>query len=265
VLFRTTVLGRYDVDFLKCQVCASLQPQRPFWVAESYTAAIAAADTGAMTRNLVCHAAVYIVSVICRVRGRFLDSGGGAGVLCRLLRDHGFDAWVSDKYADPVFARAFALPADACRSGEFALVSAVEVLEHFEDPAAELGRLFALQPRVLLATTQVYSGEGRDWWYLLPQTGQHLFFYSRRCLELLARRHGYHYLGVGSLHVFAAVPPGWLQRLALRWCLSDAGLGLVRLWLTATLRGRFSNRDYVTVSAALAEQQAAAPTEGRSA
>jgi hypothetical protein len=45
--FEATILGRYSVNFLKCQVCKSLQPQRPFWIAESYTVAIAATDTGA--------------------------------------------------------------------------------------------------------------------------------------------------------------------------------------------------------------------------
>src|ERR1700722_6936912 len=128
--FEATILGRYSVNFLKCQVCESLQPQRPFWIAESYTVAIAATDTGAMVRNLQCHAAVYVVAALCQVRGRLLDSGGGAGVLCRMLRDHGFDAHLSDKHADPVFARAFSIPIDECRAGDFALVSAVEVLEH---------------------------------------------------------------------------------------------------------------------------------------
>jgi hypothetical protein len=261
VVFETTIMGRYSVNFLKCQVCESLQPQSPFWIDESYTAAIAATDTGAMVRNLQCHAAVYAVAAICQVRGRFLDSGGGAGVLCRLLRDHGFDAHLADKYADPVFARAFSIPIDECRAGDFALVSAVEVLEHFEDPAGEIDRLFALRPDVIVATTQLYRGEGRDWWYLSTQTGQHIFFYSEKCLELLARKHGFYYLGADWIHVFSAKPLGLVRRVALRVLLSNAGLGVVRLWLAANMRGRFANRDHVSVCEQLAARQSERPND----
>jgi Methyltransferase domain len=254
-------LGRYSVNFLKCQVCESLQSQSPFWIAESYTAAIAATDTGAMVRNLQCHAAVYAVAALCRVRGRFLDAGGGAGVLCRLLRDHGFDAHLADKYSDPVFARAFSIPIDECRAGDFALVSAVEVLEHFEDPAGEIDRLFALRPDVIVAMTQVYRGEGKDWWYLSAQTGQHVFFYSEKCLELLARKHGLYYLCADWIHVFSAKPLGLVRRVALRLLLSNAGLGMVRLWLAARLRGRFANRDHVTACEQLAARQSERPND----
>lgn len=259
VAFAAVLLGRHPVNFLRCEACGSLQAERPYWLAESYTAAIAASDTGAMVRNLLCQAAVYAVAAICRVRGRFLDAGGGAGVLCRLLRDHGFDAWLTDKYADPVFARAYAIAAGECRAGDFALVSAVEVLEHYENPAAELHQLFALAPQVIVATTQVYGGEGPDWWYLSAQTGQHVFFYSRQCLELIARRHGYHYLGNGWLHVFCAAPLGPLRRAALRLCLSNVGLGVVRLWLAARLRGGYANRDHAAVCRQLAARQAEPP------
>jgi hypothetical protein len=259
--FTTMLLGRHPVRFLKCQACESLQAEHPYWLAEAYAAAIAATDTGAMIRNLLCQAAVYAVTVICGVHGKLLDSGGGAGVLCRLLRDHGFDAYLSDKYADPVFARAYCVPFGECRAGDFALISAVEVLEHYEHPAAELGQLFALAPQVLVATTQIYRGEGRDWWYLSAQTGQHLFFYSEKCLALLARKHGYHYLGTGWLHVFCAKPLGPLRRAALRFFLSNIGLGIVRLGLTASLRGGFANQDHTKVCTQLAAQQVEPPSD----
>jgi hypothetical protein len=116
--------------------------------------------------------------------------------------------------------------------------------------------LFALAPQLLLATTQTYRGAGRDWWYLSAQTGQHLFFYSEKCLALMARRHGYHYLGTGWLHVFSAKPINPLRRAALRLSLSNLGLGIVRLALAASLRGGYANRDHTQVCAQLAAQQA---------
>ena len=261
VVFETTILGRYPVNFLKCQICESLQPQGVFWLAESYSSAIAATDTGAMVRNLQSQAAVYAVAVCCRIGGRFLDFGGGAGVLCRLLRDHGFDAYVTDRYADPVFARAFSISLEDCRARDFALVSAVEVLEHLENPASEIDWLFALRPDVIVATTQVYRGEGKDWWYLSAQTGQHVFFYSRKCLEQLAHKYGFYYLDAGWIHVFSAKPLGMLRRVALRVSLSNLGLGMIRLWLSVRLRGRNANRDHTTLCEQLAARQVERPNE----
>lgn len=255
VAFESLVLGRYEVKFFRCQDCESLQTEPPYWLSESYTSVIAATDTGAMARNLVSHAAVHVAAAVCRIRGRFLDCGGGAGVLCRMLRDSGYDAYLSDKYSDPLFARAFAVPVEECRSGDFALISAVEVLEHYEDPASEIAHLFALAPQVVVATTHPYAGEGADWWYLSKETGQHIFFYSRKCLELLGGRHGYHYLGAGWFHVFSARPMGWVRRVLLRALLSNIGLGIMRLWLAARLGGRFANQDNRRICDQLAARQ----------
>lgn len=252
--FESLVLGRHRVEYLRCRNCDSLQTEPPYWLSESYTAAIAATDTGAMVRNLVCHAAVCIIASVCAVRGKLLDWGGGVGVLCRLLRDRGFDAYLSDRYAEPVLAQAFRVSPDECPAGSFALVSAMEVLEHYDDPAAEIARLFALQPQVVVATTETYSGQGQDWWYLAPQTGQHVFFYSRKCLRWLAHKHGYNYFGVRSIHLFSARALRRSQRVLLRIFLSNIGLGLMRIWLAASLRGRFANLDSESVCRQLAAQ-----------
>jgi hypothetical protein len=92
VAFVTTVLRHHQVRFFKCLACESLQTEVPNWLQEAYGSAIAATDTGVMVRNLICHALVVVVATVLRVRGRLLDYGGGAGILCRMLRDHGFDA-----------------------------------------------------------------------------------------------------------------------------------------------------------------------------
>jgi hypothetical protein len=112
-----------------------------------------------------------------------------------------------------------------------------------------------------VATTQVYRGEGKDWWYLSTQTGQHIFFYSEKCLELLAHKHGFYYLGADWIHVFSAKPLGMVRRVALRLLLSNVGLGMVRLWLAARLRGRFANRDHVMACEQLAARQSERPND----
>jgi hypothetical protein len=242
--FRLTVLARHEVAYLLCEDCASLQTEPPYWLGEAYASALAAIDTGAVERSLRCQAAITASARVLGVKGRVLDFGGGAGLLCRLLRDGGLDAWLYDKYAEPVYAPAFALPLQSLTAGSVSLLCAIEVFEHCAEPAAELGALFDLQPAVLFASTEPYRGEGPDWWYLNASTGQHVFFYSTRALRLLARRHGYHYFGAGAFHVFARSEVSPLQRVALRGALSRRGVRLMRVWLAARQDNRYAQADY---------------------
>jgi hypothetical protein len=242
--FRLPVLGRYEVAYLLCDSCGSLQTQRPFWLAEAYASALAAIDTGAVERCLRCQAAITAIARVFGLHGRVLDFGGGAGLLCRLLRDSGFDAWLYDRYAEPVYAPAYALALESVTPGSIALLSAIEVFEHCADPAPELGALFALQPAVLFASTEPYRGEGADWWYLNASAGQHVFFYSTRGLELLAQRHGYQYLGVGAFHVFSRSALSPLRRVLLRHSLSRRGIRLLRIGLAARQDNRYAQADY---------------------
>ena len=73
----------------------------------------------------------------------------------------------------------------------FDLVIAIEVLEHLPAPAETLARMFAANPKVLLARTVLYRGEEADWDYLSVFTGQHVFFYSVKALDWIGKRFGY--------------------------------------------------------------------------
>ncbi len=248
--FDLQVLGRYQVDYLRCQRCGSLQTESPYWLEEAYTAALAAIDTGAVERCLRSQAAILATVRTCRVEGRLWDFGGGAGLLCRLLRDCGLDAWMYDKYAHSTYASAFVLQPAQVAPDSVALVSAIEVFEHCAQPAIELAPLFAARPAVVFASTEPYAGEGPEWWYLNASTGQHVFFYTTRGLELLAHSHGYHYVGVGGLHVFtrSALPP--LRRRLLRLALSRRAIRAVRVWLALRARNDFAQADYERLTAA---------------
>jgi methyltransferase family protein len=242
--FDALVLGRYRVQYLRCEACGSLQTEVPYWLTEAYDSALAAIDTGAVERCLRCQAAIVATVRILGLRGRVLDFGGGAGLLCRLLRDAGLDAWLCDKYAEPVYAPAFALAPSAAQPGGIALLSAIEVFEHCADPAAELGALFERRPAVLFASTEPYRGEGASWWYLNASAGQHVFFYSPQALALLAQRHDYHYFAAGAFHVYSRSPPSPLQRALLRFALSRRGIRLMRIWLAMRQDNRFAQADY---------------------
>ena len=215
---------------MTCRECSSLQTEPPYWIDEAYTSSLSILDTGAGQRNLANLAAAYLVSRLLRLND-ILDYGGGDGLLCRLLRDYGINCYVYDKFAAPAYARGFTTP----NFTRPQMLLAFEVLEHFENPDEEFKNLFTLNPDVLLTSVAIFSGQGSDWWYLTPETGQHLFFYSDKALSMVAARYGYRLLVASGYVLF--LRPGiagriknWmigslLHRLPLR--LASAGIRLL--------------------------------------
>jgi len=195
--FVLRVLEKYDVDYLRCTNCRSLQTERPYWIGEAYTNNLANLDTGAGQRNLANLAAAYTASRFFRLRN-VVDFGGGDGLLCRLLRDYGVNCFVNDKYASAIYAPNFVT--QSLTQAEILL--AFEVFEHFEEPRGDLSALFGKNLPVILASTAIYSDQGADWWYLTPETGQHVFFYSEEALHLIAKTYGYELIICSGYQLF---------------------------------------------------------------
>ncbi len=86
------------------------------------------------------------------------------------------------------------------------LITAFEVFEHLSHPSVSLAGLFHSNPRFIIASTEIYSGQDVSWWYLTPHQGQHVFFYSRDALRSLASRHHYSYYEISGRYVFAREP-----------------------------------------------------------
>ncbi|APW37999.1 hypothetical protein RD110_13005 [Rhodoferax koreense] len=205
--FSETLLGKYQVAYYHCAGCGLLKTEPPYWLDEAYRDAINDCDTGILARN---HANAELVEIILEAlaleNGRVLDIAGGYGLLTRLLRDKGFDAYSTDKYCSNLFAKRFeptaGFKADA--------LLAFEVLEHVEDPVAFVQEAFSrYQCRTLVFSTLTFSGAvpPRKWWYYLFGTGQHITFYQSRTLAALARRLGCSYYMVSNdLHVFTGEP-----------------------------------------------------------
>lgn len=108
-----------------------------------------------------------------------LDYGCGPGpVLVDMCLDAGFDAYGYDPY----FAKE--LPP----TEHFDVISAVEVWEHFRNPAAEIGSLLSLlaPDGLLVVRTLLHGGEEKfpAWWYNKDDT--HLAFYSSRTMTWIA-------------------------------------------------------------------------------
>jgi hypothetical protein len=184
--FNATILGVHLISYYRCGDCKSLETEPPFWLGEAYDGPDTHFDFGIVQRNLCNQAACWLVSRLWGLRDA-LDYGGGDGLLCRMVRDHGINCYVWDKYHSPTYARTFTQPDFA----EPQLIFCFEVFEHFAEPRLELPEVFTRGAAVILASTGIYRGQSSGWSYLAPRGGQHVFFYSPEAIGLIAERFGY--------------------------------------------------------------------------
>jgi hypothetical protein len=196
-VFARKILGKYEAGYYRCDACASLQTEAPHWLDEAYANSLSCLDTGAAQRTLDNLAVCFFIAKLYGLTN-VIDFGGGDGLLCRFLRDYGLNAYVTDKYAAPAYAQGFTEP--DFRDPD--LVIASEVVEHLPNPATDLDGLFGLNPRIVFVATGVYADQPSDWWYLSPESGQHVFFYSRKALRHIADRYGYGVLANGDFILF---------------------------------------------------------------
>jgi hypothetical protein len=184
------VLGRHDVGYFHCPACDLMQTEPPYWLGEAYRATGTSLDTGAIRRTQLNCDLVRAVSALLDVRpGQpCLDYGAGPGILVRAMRDAGLDFRWHDRYAKNLFAEGFESP----ERETYRLVTAFEVWEHLPDVAPALETFFAPRHDFLLISTFLHRGGHRDkWWYYVPETGQHVAFFSARTMAHVAERFGY--------------------------------------------------------------------------
>ena len=97
------------------------------------------------------------------------------------------------------------LPAD-CR--KFELATCFEVLEHTYEPLKLIETLSRFAQNILISTFVVPQHEiasSEDWWYIAPEIGQHVTFYTLKSLKILADRIGLNLYSNGqNLHLFTS-------------------------------------------------------------
>jgi len=216
------ILRKYKVKYFRCCECGFIQTERPYWLEEAYSTAIAPIDTGVLFRNLQNRKIVSAVLNLLFPRAELcLDYGAGHGIFVRLMRDEGFDFRWYDLHATNDYARGF----EHGDGKTYDFLTSFEVLEHLANPLAELSKIMDRSPNILVTTELVPTSTPRiqDWWYYACPGGQHISLYTPQALKLIAARFGRHLLSHGPYHLFTTEPANRLLfRLAVSRRMSAA-------------------------------------------
>ena len=217
LLFTEKVLGKYDASYFFSPDSGLITTPEPTWLAEAYQSAITATDVGLVTRNINNRTNVsWVLPFLGLEQGPYLDLGGGYGLFARLMRDEGFNFFTTDPFCENMFAKGH----EPDPGFKAQALTAFEVFEHIADPLTFVKDAFSrYQTRTLIFSTLTYGDAppGLDWWYWCFETGQHITFYNRRSLALIAEKLGCHYFSLSDeLHVITDQPLNRIQKIVLR-------------------------------------------------
>ena len=211
--------GRYRdwvIVYSECRHCGYIQANGLGWLEDAYASPMNVVDTGIMVRNIRNVDEVLACLTLidkCKAK-RVVDMAGGYGILTRLLRDQGVEAEWADVYTSNLCARGFEY-----KDGRVDLVTAFEAFEHFEDPVKELGKMLSIGDVVLISTDLApeVTPPIEDWWYYGVEHGQHIGFFRKKTLMLLAETYGLDLMTNGrNMHVFLPRHTPWWRRLRYR-------------------------------------------------
>ncbi|MCY2974103.1 MAG: class I SAM-dependent methyltransferase [Planctomycetota bacterium] len=216
-LFQANILGKYPVDYFRCDQTGFIQTELPYWLDEAYSTAITASDIGLVQRNItVSKLSIKMIDKLKTPKERFLDFGGGYGLFTRLMRDAGYPFLHYDKLCSNIFAVGFeGAIEDSNEDGldpivQYDVITAWEVFEHLTNPFDVTQNLINLADHVFFSTILVPDqpiSNASEWWYFMPETGQHVSFYTVASLRYIATKLGLHFYTDGSsYHLFSRVP-----------------------------------------------------------
>ncbi len=193
-----TVLERHAADYVECLSCGCLQIPNPHWLEEAYRdeghPIASNPDTGRFCRTYSAYVRLRALEHAGLFSGpmRALDYGGGSGLLAAMLWLAGRECRQYDPYCRmPMFAPelAFGAPSEIPDAG-FSVVTALEVFEHLCDPRDIIHALAGyLMPggAIVLSTGLYEPGVHTEAWpYLSRPSGQHVTFYTRKAIRVLA-------------------------------------------------------------------------------
>jgi hypothetical protein len=202
-LFNVLIQGERSVELNTCPNCEFAFYPDQNWISDSFSDELNSLDVGSTDRTII--AADYLSVVLKSLKlpnGRFLDYGGGYGLLSRIMRDRGFNFENYDPYTKQIFptsGRALGNPIEQ----KYDAITLIEVALHFEDPVQEFKKLLEQSDIVLFTAVLTDEKLDPDWWYLSLETGQHIALFSSKTLEEIANNLGVKVTSDGKFfHVF---------------------------------------------------------------
>ena len=187
-----------NIAYFECRKCKYVETEWPFWLDEAYKNPINKSDTGIMMRNMAnSNVIASIMMYLGKLNGLLVDFAGGYGILVRLLRDRGINAFWQDSYSPNLVAQGFEY------KGENAdIVTAFEAFEHFVEPMAEFEKLLKVAPCIIFSTLLIPEPTPAfdRWWYYGREHGQHIGFFRVSTLETMARLNNKHLTTDGKFY-----------------------------------------------------------------
>lgn len=185
--FNHKVLAKYDVNYFQCRSCEGIQTEPPYWLSEVYTTDVQPEDENYLSRNLNVAWIVQFLLKHLKTRNDpvVLDFGGGLGLVSRLLRENGVNAFNYDTYTDSPFAN---VKWDGSVPN---FIISSEVFEHLTNPAKDIDWIFGHRPDFVYARTWRYFKQGKDWDYIGAEHGAHVFFYTDKAMRYISDKYGY--------------------------------------------------------------------------
>jgi hypothetical protein len=193
-------LLNYNISYYKCPNCGYLQTEEPFWLEHAYKEEINLTDTGLASRSIHNLGVVLAFILSSEIKkALLLDYSGGYGLLTRLLRDSGVNAFWSDKYCKCLFSRGF----EDIGNTKYDIVTSFEVLEHLHNTKKELNDIFKKGENFIFTTCLYHKYIPSDWWYFGLEHGQHIGFYTNRSMQYIAKQNKLFYSCVFKCyHIF---------------------------------------------------------------
>lgn len=217
------VLGRHKVTYYQYPACGFIQTEHPYWLEEAYSKTITTSDIGLISRNLaMADITKNVILLFHNPRGRYIDYGGGYGLFVRIMRDGGYDFHRHDPLCENLFAVGF----EASSEVNYDMLTAWEVFEHLVEPCVEIEKMLSFSQEMLFSTG-LLPAEPKplgEWWYYGLEHGQHVSFYTRSSLEIIARKFGLQLVySNGICH--------WLRKEPVSPLLAKAVFSLKHSWL----------------------------------
>ena len=172
LIIRGNISGAYKI----CKSCAFIYAENPNWLEGSFTDALNSLDIGSVDRcNIVADFVEVLLKSSKKDSPKVLDWGGGYGLLTRILRDRGVNCSHYDPFVEPLFAKNIKLLPNT----KFDLVVLSEVMLHMTDPVGTLSELLKFSKRIMFTAVIAPPDVNPDWWYFMPETGQHITIFSK--------------------------------------------------------------------------------------